>query len=203
MFWADTLGGNREVDLRVVVKQYLTGYNARGQAVMDNNMVYRIDRINIFPDYDPTVARTDTTLVSRLDTLYYRGLNIIYEKRPNLRPSVLRQAVPLYPNYVYNSAQVNRAYSDLMALGYFKSARIAFEEQARQADDADNYVSFIGATADSTRHSTPARGTSRATSSARRRSNRASRSISREHHVEFLRAESHPRLSEPQHLPRG
>lgn len=151
MFWADTLGGNREVDLRVVVKQYLTGYNARGQAVMDNNMVYRIDRINIFPDYDPTVARTDTTLVSRLDTLYYRGLNIIYEKRPNLRPSVLRQAVPLYPNYVYNSAQVNRAYSDLMALGYFKSARIAFEEQARQADDADNYVSFIGATADSTR----------------------------------------------------
>ena len=45
MFWADTLGGNREVDLRVVVKQYLTGYNARGQAVMDNNMVYRIDRI--------------------------------------------------------------------------------------------------------------------------------------------------------------
>ena len=62
---------------------------------MDNNMVYRIDRINIFPDYDPTVARTDTTLVSRLDTLYYRGLNIIYEKRPNLRPSVLRQAVPL------------------------------------------------------------------------------------------------------------
>ena len=150
MFWADTLGGNRDVDLRVVVKQYLTGYNARGQAVMDNNMVYRIDRINIFPDYDPTLARTDTTLVSRLDTLYYRGLNIIYEKRPNLRPSVLRQTVPLYPNYVYNSAQVNRAYTDLMGLGYFKSAKIAFEEQARPVD-VTNYVSFIGETADSTR----------------------------------------------------
>ena len=117
---------------------------------MDNNMVYRIDKINIFPGYDPTVARTDTTLVSRLDTLYYRGLNIIYEKRPNLRPSVLRQAVPLYPNYVYNSAQVNRAYTDLMALGYFKSAKIAFEEQPRPVDDT-TYVSFIGATADSTR----------------------------------------------------
>ena len=150
MFWADTLGGNREVDLRVVVKQYLTGYNARGQAVMDNNIVYRIDRINIFPDYDPNVARTDTTLLSRLDTVYYRGLNIIYEKRPNLRPSVLRQAVPLYPNYVYNSAQVNRAYTDLMALGYFKSAKIAFEEQP-QPVDLTNYVSFIGASADSTR----------------------------------------------------
>lgn len=86
MFWADTLGGNREVDLLRGRQAVSHGYNARGQAVMDNNMVYRIDRINIFPDYDPTVARTDTTLVSRLDTLYYRGLNIIYEKRPNPAP---------------------------------------------------------------------------------------------------------------------
>jgi len=139
----------RLIDLRLIVKQYLTGYDERGLPVMDNNMVYRIDRINIFPDYDPTVARTDTTLLSRLDTVYYRGLNIIYEKRPNLRPPVLRQAVPLYPNYVYNSSQVNRAYSDLMALGYFKSAKIAFEEQLRSADVTD-IVSFIGASADST-----------------------------------------------------
>ena len=146
---ADTLGGNHQVDVQVNIKQYLTGYNERGQAVMDNNMVYRIDRINVFPAYDPTVARTDSTFLSRLDTLYYRGLNIIYEKRPNLRPAILRQSVPLYPNYVYNSSQVNRAYSDLMALGYFKSAKIAFEEQPRSADVTD-IVSFIGASADST-----------------------------------------------------
>lgn len=139
----------RLIDLRMVIDQFLTGYDERGLPVMDNNMVYRIDRINIFPNYDPTVARTDTTLVSRLDTVYYRGLNIIYEKRPNLRPSILRQAVPLYPNYVYNSAQVNRAYTDLMSLGYFKSAKIAFEEQPQTAD-VTNIVSFIGASADST-----------------------------------------------------
>jgi len=82
-------------------------------------------------------------------TNYYRGLNIVYEKRPNLRPAILRQAVPLYPNYVYNSAQVNRAYTDLMSLGYFKSAKIEFEEQPQSAD-VTNYVSFIGASADST-----------------------------------------------------
>lgn len=146
---ADTLGGNHRVDLQVVVKQYLTGYNERGQAVMDNNMVYRIDQINVFPGYDPTLARTDSTFLSRLDTVYYRGLNIIYEKRPNLRPAILRQALPLYPNYVYNSAQVNRAYTDLMSLGYFKSAKIAFVEQPR-AVDVTNYVSYIGAAADST-----------------------------------------------------
>ena len=149
-FLADTLSGDHRVGVRIVIKQHLTGYDERGQAVMDNNMVYRIQRINLFPDYDPLAFRNDSTLVSRLDTLYYRGLNIIYEGRPNLRPSILRQAVPLYPNYVYNSAQVNRTYTDLMSMGYFRSARIAFVEEPRQAD-ATNYVSYIGASADSTR----------------------------------------------------
>ncbi len=145
---ADTLQGNHRVQVCMVVKQYLSGYNEQGQPVMDNNMVYRVDRINIFPNYDPTVTRTDTTLFSRLDTLYYRGLNIIYEKRPNLRPSVLRQAVPLYPNYVYNSAQVARTYSDLMSMGYFRSAKILFEESP-QTVDMTNIVSFVGSSADS------------------------------------------------------
>lgn len=149
LYLADTLGGDRKVDLQVVIKQYLAGYDARGRAVMDNNLVYRLGKINIFPDYDPTEIRSDTTLLSRLDTLDYRGLNIIYEKRPSLRPRVLRQTVPLYPNYVYNASRVNRAYADLMSLGYFKSTRIAFEEQPLAADSS-NYVSFIGSSADST-----------------------------------------------------
>ena len=146
---ADTLGGNERVDLKLVVKQYLAGYDDRGRPIMDNNMVYRIDGINIFPDYDPAVVQNDPAWRSRLDTTYYRGLNVIYERKPELRPSVLRHAVPLYPNYVYNSSRVDRTYNNLMSLGYFKSARISFEELPPPADST-NLVSFIGATADST-----------------------------------------------------
>lgn len=146
---ADTLGEGHKVGLEVVVKQNLTGYNERGQAIMANNTVYRINQINIFPNYDPQTGRADSTFLDRLDTIYYRGLNIIYEKRPNLRPSILRQTVPFYPNYVYNSSQVNKAYADLMALGYFKSAKITFVEEP-QTVDMTNYVSFIGKSADST-----------------------------------------------------
>lgn len=91
--------------------------------MMEDNTIYRIDRINIFPDFDPTTLRNDSTRLGRLDTVSYRGLNVIYEKRLNLRPSVLRYTVPLYPNSVYNASQVSRTYSDLMALGYFKSAK--------------------------------------------------------------------------------
>ena len=129
-------------------------------------------------------------------------MNIIYEKRPNLRPPVLRQAVPLYPNYVYNSSQVNRAYSDLMALGYFKSAKIAFEEQPRSADVTD-IVSFIGASADSTQTLYTREGylTCNISLHADAQAERQGRSR-RQHHVEFLRPEGHRRLSEPQYFPR-
>lgn len=147
---ADTLRGNERVGLRLIVKQYLAGYDERGRAVMDNNMVYRIDGINIFPDYDPSEAQNDDTWRSRLDTTYYRGLNVIYEKKPDLRPSVLRQAVPLYPNYVYNASRVDQTYNNLMSLGYFKSAKISFEELPVSSADSANVVSYIGFRADST-----------------------------------------------------
>ena len=149
-YLVDTLGGNRRVGVRMIVKQYLTGYDERGLPVLDNNTVYRIDRIDIYSDYDPTRLQRDTTLFSRLDTTYYRGLNIVYEKRPNLRPAILRQAVPLYPNYIYNSTQVERTYSDLMSLGCFRSARIVFAEQPPTRVDSANYVSYVGAASDTT-----------------------------------------------------
>lgn len=144
---ADTLGGNNRVDLRMIVRQDLTGYDEHGRPQLDNNAVYRIERINVFPDYDPTAARLDSTFLSRLDTLHYRGLNVIYEKSPNVRPSILRRAIPLYPNYIYNASQINRTYSDLMGLGYFKSARLAFSE--RPHGDTVHYVAYVGPSADS------------------------------------------------------
>ena len=148
---ADTLGGDRQVGVRMVVKPMLTGYDEQGQPLTEENTVYRLDRINVFPNYmTNTTGGIDSLLFGRLDTLYYRGLNIIYEGKPNLRPRILRRAIPLYPNYIYNSAQVNRTYTDLMALGYFRSARLAFSESPRTVDETD-YITYIGREADSTR----------------------------------------------------
>ena len=144
LFRADTLTGDNRVKLRMVVRQNLTGYDDRGRPRTEDNRVYRIDRINVFPDYDPAAFRTDTALLSRLDTIHYRGLNVVSEKRPALRPAVLRQAIPLYPGYLYDASQVNRTYSDLMALGYFRSAKISFEERPQGADSAD-FVPFPAA----------------------------------------------------------
>ena len=121
------------------------GYNEQGYPILRNNTVYRIDQINIFPNYDPTAAIAPDYRKG-LDTIYYRGLNVVYHKdnkRPNIRPSVLRQIVPIYPNYVYNINRVDQTYNQIMSMGYFKSANVIFNEQADSVAK-DNYVTFVG-----------------------------------------------------------
>lgn len=126
---ADTLSGDNKVGVKVVIKQNISGYNARGEAMYDNNMVYRLRNVNIIPRYNAVEAKSQTNYFASFDSVEYRGLNVMFTgKRPNVRPKVLRGAIPLYPNTLYNYSQVSRTYSNLMAMGYFKSARINFAE---------------------------------------------------------------------------
>lgn len=137
---ADTLKGNHLVDLKVVINQNLLGYDDQGRSLKADHTVYRIKNITILPSFDPTIPRGDTSYYAHLDTMNYQGLNIVYDKRPNMRPVILRQNVPIYPNTIYNVKQVNRAYSDLMALGYFKSARISFKKSKEEDERELSYV---------------------------------------------------------------
>ena len=56
---------------------------------------------------------------------------------------MLRQIVPIYPNYVYNINRVDQTYNQIMSMGYFKSANVIFNEQADSVAK-DNYVTFVG-----------------------------------------------------------
>ena len=126
---ADTLGGDHKVGVKVIIKQNLAGYNARGEAMYTNNDVYRLRNINIIPRYNAALAKSDSSYFARFDSTEYNGLKVFFSgKKPKVRARVLRVAIPLYPNYLYNYSQVNRTYSNLMAMGYFKSARINFTE---------------------------------------------------------------------------
>jgi len=149
-YLADTLKQRYEVGLKLVVKQMLTGYDERGEAVMADNTVYRIDRINVFPRYNPTVAQNDPDYIGHLDTVSYRGLNIIYAGKPNIRPRAMRDMVPIYRNLLYNSNRITRTYDKLMSIGYFKSARIVFEESPRRVEVIDTLDYRDGAETDST-----------------------------------------------------
>ena len=123
----DTLSGERQAGVRMIVKRNITGYDERGRAIMDNNKVYRIGSIDVVTNYDPAVAQEDYA-AANTDTTYYSGLNIISQGKPNVRPQVMHSAIPLTPGTVYDASLVDRTYGEIMSLGYFKSARVVFEE---------------------------------------------------------------------------
>ena len=141
-YLADTLAGGRKVGVKVIVKQNLEGYDARGEAIYSNNETYRLRNIDIVPNYNAVMAKSLQGYFDKFDSINYRGLNVLFRgKRPNVRPQVLRGAIPLYPERLYNFSQVNHTYSNLMAMGYFKSARINFTEVAAPKRDASSTTS--------------------------------------------------------------
>ena len=87
-------------------------------------------------------ARYKQTGSDVIDTAYFYGLNIIKDpdRSPRLRNAVLRRTIPIYPNYLYDAAQVTKTYNELMSLGFFRSAKITFSELR---DTTDTYVSYI------------------------------------------------------------
>ena len=141
-YTADSTVGNHNVDIVMIVRQYLEGYDDRGEAIYDNNAIYRIQSIFINPSFEPAAAAAERDYYKNMDTLEYRGLNILYRDRPRVRRRVLRQVVKLYPNDLYDVNQVQETYSNIMRLGYFRSAGITFDN----APDAlqQSRITYIG-----------------------------------------------------------
>lgn len=139
---ADTLAGDHTAKLEMIIKKELTGYDGRGNALYNNSMRYRLGSVNIIPDFDPSLLVNDSTFMSDIDTMQYRGLNIILDKgkRSNVRPTVLRQMVPLNQGTLYNASTVEQTYQNLMSLGYFKSARISFRPTVLDSLSADSII---------------------------------------------------------------
>lgn len=138
----DTLIGDNRADVQMVVNPKLAGYSVMGAPQWEDNSVYRLRNINVYPTYDPTL-RTLGGFKSgaNIDTTYYYGLNIIrdVEATPRLRDAVLRRTIPLYPSFIYSAEQVDKSYKELMALGFFKNAKIEFSP----VESEESYVTYI------------------------------------------------------------
>lgn len=151
----DTLAGNNTATVKIVVQPTLTGYNERGVAQWEDNAVFRISQINVYPTYDP-MSRSRNTAAGKefIDTTYYYGLDIIKDpdRSPRLRNAVLRRTIPIYPNYIYDASLVTKTYNELMSLGFFRNAKITFEE-LRDTTAGTAYVSYLDNAADASQTS--------------------------------------------------
>lgn len=150
-YLVDTTVGNHRADITMIVRRNIADYDDQGRAVMENNMVYRIAQINIYPDYDPTKAATDPHYNNNLDTLWYDGLNIITPRGSKFNLSMIRSIINFYPGYLYSATDVNRTYDNIMRLGYYKSAGITFSVLPKTEE---SYITFVTPDADRTEQTT-------------------------------------------------
>ncbi len=125
---ADTLSGDKTVGVKMIVNQSLKGYNERGVPIYEDNKVYRLRNVSIVPRYNAAVAKNENNYFEQFDTTSYKGLTVLfYGNKPKVRPKILRESIPLHYNDLYNYTNTNTAYANLMAMGYFKSARIDYQ----------------------------------------------------------------------------
>lgn len=138
----DTLIAPYRANVRMIVKPMLKGYSVTGVPEWEDNAVYRLRNINVYPAYDPMLRSTGGFKSgAHIDTTQFYGLNIITDRNatPKLRDAVLRRTIPLYPNFIYNAEQVERSYNELMSIGFFRNAKIDFE----RVDSDESFVSYI------------------------------------------------------------
>ena len=139
----DTIGNKYDADVKMIIRPTIAGYSERGAQILEDNAVYRLRNINVYPTYDPMLrSTTGFKKDANIDTTYYYGLTIIRDLNttPQLRNAVLRRTIPLFPNYIYNASLINYTNKELMSLGFFRNSKITFD----RVDAEDTYVTFLG-----------------------------------------------------------
>jgi outer membrane protein assembly factor BamA len=123
---ADSTRGNYQIDLTMILHRHLKEYLEDGTAVYEDNKIYRIRDVFVYPDYDMLADYSTSAYSDRLDTVSYNGLNIIYEDKLKIRPKILQKSIKFGPDYLYTARQVAATSAELMRLGAFRSASLLF-----------------------------------------------------------------------------
>lgn len=116
-YTADSTIGNNQVSLILNVRKRTIGYTEDGDPILGNHPLYRIGRIVVNSDYDPTKSIEQNQQII-YDTMVYNGIEILYENKMYIRPEVLVNAIRLSPNELYDMKGVQRTYANVNRLGY-------------------------------------------------------------------------------------
>ena len=140
----DTLGLHDQADVMMVIAPMLTEYDSQGRANYEDNSIYRIGNINVYPTYDPMLRSTGGFKPdAKIDTTMYGGLKIIRDESfpVQLRDIVLSRTIALQPNAIYSAATVQQSYNELMSLGCFRNIRVGFN----RSNEQHSFVTYLGA----------------------------------------------------------
>ena len=144
----DTIGLKDKAKVLMVIMPKVA-YNNMGVAEYEDHSIYRINKINLYPTYDPmSIPRGGSSTEAKFDLVSYGGLHIIRDLSASmrLRDVVLRRAVPMQPNSIYSAGVQGDTYNELMSLGVFRNIKIDFQP----SEDNAGLVTYIGRDRDNT-----------------------------------------------------
>ena len=123
---ADTTGLDHAMVLTLRVRRRVAYVTPEGEQVLENHPLYRIRRITVNTDYDPTQS---VETIERLpwDTLRYRGIDLLYLNRLRIKEHLLAGAIRFEPGELYDRSSVRRTYDNIRNFQY--SSNILFNER--------------------------------------------------------------------------
>ncbi len=142
-FEADSTVGDRQVDIRYVVRNYpKTDENNLVKLVPHS--IFRINNIYIYPEYIPRDALEEGDAYFRdLDTTYYRGYYFIgKEKIPEVKYDFIIQSLYLKPGATYNMTNTEQSRTHLLGSKVYRLVNISFSEFTGNPDLNVDYRSI-------------------------------------------------------------
>lgn len=122
---ADSVSNPGYVDIELVLKRLNVGNDAAGKPIFENHPIYRIGNITINSAYD--LASASERGAQNLDTIEYRGVDIMYANKLYIRENILVQQLGMSPGELYDQSNIERTYNNIRALGYTASILFAPE----------------------------------------------------------------------------
>ena len=119
VFEADSTVGKRKIDLTLKLEDNIPDRARR---------IYRLDKINVYPDYTLSM---DSTAQTPADTTFVNNYHYI-DKNHYFRPEIVTDVINLKKGKIYSREAHDFTLSHLMGLGAFKFVNIKFTESPRK-----------------------------------------------------------------------
>lgn len=125
-FTADTSIGKHKVDLLLNIKNQVK-VAEDGTKTPFNFLKYKINKVFIYPNYDPRKLIGNQTL-KNIDTVEYNGINYIFPDDPGIEYKVVDQSNFIHPGSIYSDEIVQKSQNNFNSLKLFRMVNIYFTE---------------------------------------------------------------------------
>lgn len=137
-YTADTVAGSKKVELTMTLNLPKTKVDTSMVTTMHKK--YFVRNVYIITNYTPMSGDYDSREV--VDTVSYKGLNIIYGNDHYLKPQALEEKCYISPMKPYNAAAIDRTYEALSRLEILKYINIEVRPVA-SIDDAEWLDAYV------------------------------------------------------------